>query len=82
MQGIGQGRLIIREGIFCIDDLTDEGGGKLSSGRGKKPWLGIYWQDGDYLIFGTREADKGYPTSFVPSDGQTLYTLHRVKARK
>jgi hypothetical protein len=80
--GIGQGGLMSREGIFGLDDLTDEGGGKLSSGRGKNRRLGIYRQDDDNLIFCIREAGKGRPTSFVPSEDQTLYILNRVKPRK
>jgi hypothetical protein len=78
--GIEQGRVISLEGIFCLDDLIDEGGGSLSSRLGMNRGLGIYRQDGDYLIF--CESGKGRPTSFVPSDDKTLYILHRVKPRK
>jgi hypothetical protein len=61
MHGIGQGSILIREGIWCLNNMTDEGRGELRVGRGESRWLGIYRQDGDRLIICNREARQGRP---------------------
>jgi hypothetical protein len=63
--------------------VIDEGEGRLRLKMFEINYFGIYQQGGDRVVLCLRRAKRGgYPTSFVASDDQAVFILHRVKSRK
>jgi hypothetical protein len=69
-------------GIVDLGPVVDEGRGKFRLQVGGEDHLGIYtWEAGRLLLtFGP--ASQGRPTSYRGGEGQFLFILRRVPAKK
>ncbi len=74
--------VVVERGIDTrrlIWQMTNEGGGKVKVRLSRTVYLGIYRQESDRVIIALRDCKRGRPTSFRPSDDQSLLILHRAK---